>query len=244
MGVHFLGRPFTVYFRKGGERHSVFYKRMPRPKSGDVYERELRITPPDGQPIFNWLVNADDFVKLIAAEEGGGDTGKKLHYHLYVETTRSESWLKKWVYTVARCINGEKGNAVYFSRKPHDRSIGYVVKNNKIVCRHGVDQMFITEWLAKSDEYVKNKSTERKREQRTKQSIYKEMIDAVEKEIQDGHYQPTLDLISSALIRKYSSRGMYPNRNQHELFVIKLLHPYNESFVEQYYTRGLSRGVW
>lgn len=217
---------------------------MPRPKSGDVYTRELRITPPDGERILEWLVNADDFVKLIAAEEGGGDTGKKLHYHLYVETTRSESWLKKWVYTVARCQNGESGNAVYFSRKPHDRTIGYVIKNNHIVCRHGVEQMFIDEWLQKSDDYVKTKAAERKREQRTKQGVYKEMIEQLEKDLKEGRVETSVEEISSALIRKYASRSCYPNRNQHELFVIKLLHPYNDNFVEQYYNRGLSRGVW
>lgn len=214
---------------------------MPKPKSGEVYQRELRITPPDGLPISDWSVNVDDFVKLIAAEEGGGETGKKLHYHLYAETTRSESWLKKWIYTVARCQNGEKGNAVFFTRKPHEQTIGYVIKNNNIVCRHGVDQMYIDEWLKKSDEYVKSKAAARKREQRTKQGIYKEMVEAVEKDLQTGLLVASVEEISTALLRKYSSSNCYPNRNQHEIFVIKLIHPYNDSFVEQFYNRGLFR---
>lgn len=211
---------------------------MPKPKSGEVFVRELRITPPDGVPITDWRVNTDDFVKLIAAEEGGGTTGKKLHYHLYVEITRSETWLKKWIYNIAHCQNGESGNSVFFSRKPHDNTIGYVVKSGNIVCRHGVDQTYIDEWIKKSDEYVKNKSTERKREQRTKQSIYKCMMDEVEEDLKSGFIRGLADEVGGALTYRYYKYSTYPTRSQHEMMVIKLIHPYAEDYVRSYYNKS------
>jgi len=212
---------------------------MPKPKSGELYVRELRITPPDGLPITDWLVNTDDFVKLIAAEEGGEETGKKLHYHLYVETTRSESWLKKWVYKIGHCYGGESGNAVFFSRKVHENTIGYVVKSANIVCRHGVDNMFIDEWIKKSDQYVKDKATARKKIQRSKQGVVSEMVEKVNNNLHDGKVVSSVAEISAALVNYYSSYDCYPNRNQHELLVLKLIHPYNSSYPEMYYMKHL-----
>lgn len=211
---------------------------MPKPKSGEVFQRELRITPPDGLPITDWQANTDDFIKLIAAEEGGGDTGKKLHYHLYVEITRSETWLKKWIYNIAHCHNGESGNSVFFTRKPHENTIGYVVKSGNIVCRHGVDQTYIDEWIKKSNEYVKGKSTERKREQRTKQSIYKCMMDEVESDLKAGHLRGLADDIGTALTERYYKYSTYPTRSQHEMMVIKLIHPYASDYVRSFYNKS------
>jgi len=213
---------------------------MPKPKSGDIYKREFRITPADGLPIAEWHVNDDDFKVLLACEEGGGDTGKRLHYHCYIETTRSESWLKKWVYKIAHCYNGESGNTVYFSRQPHDNTIGYVVKSGNVTVRHGCTQTFIDEWIAKSDEYKRSKESKRKREQRSRIAVIKQIEEEVAKGLHGGLVTTTVEGISEALLRCYAAQCIYPSRMQHELLVIKLIHPYNDHFVRSYYNKTFS----
>lgn len=214
---------------------------MPKAKSGEIYKRELRITPPDQVPITDWKVNADDFVKLLACEEGGVDTEKKLHYHLYIESTRSESWIKKWIYSIAHCYNGESGNAVYFSRQPHEHTIGYVIKSGNVVCRHGIEETFIIEWIAKSDEYKRNKEASRKRQQRSRAGILQSMMDGVASDLKTERIDRTAEAVSEALQDRYITEQVYALRTQHEMMVIKLIHPYDTSFVRSYYNNFLHR---
>lgn len=210
---------------------------MPKPKSGELYVRELRITPPDQNPITDWLVNDEDFKVLLACQEGGDD--KKLHYHIYCESTRSESWVKKWVYKVARCNNGESGNSVYFSRKPHEHTIGYVVKSGNVVCRHGITQTYLDEWISKSAEYKRNKERDRKRAQRSRMSILSDIADAIAKGLHDGSVDRTPEGVSDELLKHYTVEQIYPLRTQHEMMVIKLIHPYCDNFVRSYYQKHL-----
>lgn len=210
---------------------------MPKPKSGEMYIRELRITPPDQNPITEWYVNDEDFKVLLACQEGGDGT-KKLHYHLYMESTRSESWVKKWIYKVSRCIN-ESGNSVYFSRKPHEHTIGYVVKSGNVVCRHGVTQTYLDEWIAKSDEYKRNKDRTRKQQQRSRTTILSNIMDIVAKDLQIDRSIRTTDYISKTLIANYKEHQVYPLKSQHEMMVIKLIHPYDDYFVRSFYEKHL-----
>lgn len=210
---------------------------MPKPKSGDIYIRELRITPPDQQPITDWQVNDSDFKVLLACQEGGQD--KKLHYHLYVECLRSESWLKKWIYSVARCHNGESGNSVYFSRKPHENTIGYVVKQANISCRFGLEQTFIDEWLAKSDDYKRVKERDRKRAQRSRTTILSEIMENIANDLQADRSIRNVRYISQTLIHSYKEANVYPIKSQHEMMVIKLIHPYDDYFVRSFYEKHL-----
>lgn len=212
---------------------------MPKPKSGDLYVRELRITPADGLPITDWKINEDDFKQVIAAEEGGED--KKLHYHLYIESTRSESWIRKWIYSIAHCENGEQGNSVFFSRKPHENTLGYVVKYGNIVVRHGCSQTYIDEWIGKSDQYRKSKESTRKRAQRTRQSMIQEILDQVETDLKANSIDRTVHGITDALLYNFKLNGLYPMKNQFEMMVIKLIHPYNDNFVRLFYTNNLLR---
>lgn len=211
---------------------------MPKPKSGELYIRELRITPPDALPITDWQVNDDDFKVLIACQEGGDD-GKKLHYHIYMESHRSESWVKKWVYKIAHCYNGESGNTVYFSRKPHENTIGYVVKCGNVVCRHGVMQTFIDEWLIKSNEYKATKERDRKRVQRSRATIIQTIMDKLESDLHAGILIHSVEAVSESLLNSYATEKVYPSRSQHEMMVIKLIHPYVPTFVRSYYEKHL-----
>lgn len=214
---------------------------MPRRKTNpdELYIRELRITPPDGKPITDWKIADTDFKKVIAAEEGGPPTGKALHYHLYVESMRSESWIKKWVYSIAHCYNGEQGNSVWFSRKPHDHTIGYVVKHGNIVVRHGVEDTFITEWLAKSEQYKRDKSAESKRKQRVEKAFTHQVKDKI---VEQLAYQPTLRNtrdVTALILDEYATAGkVFPNRTTVENLIATILYGYEHELVFAFYLRS------
>ena len=212
---------------------------MPKPKSGELYIRELRITPPDGLPITEWKVTEDDFKVCVAAEEGGDE--KRLHYHLYIESFRSETWIKKWIYSIAHCYNGESGNSVFFTRKPHENTIAYVVKYGNVVVRHGCSQTYIDEWITKSNEYRQNKESIRKRVQRSRQGIIKQICEEVASGLKGGSVEPSWDTIADELLNYFKLHDIYPIRSQFELMVIKLIHPYKPEFVRSFYTNSFSR---
>lgn len=217
---------------------------MPRPKRDPdaIYCRELRITPPDGLPIEDFRENKGDFKVLIAAQEGGEGTDKRLHYHLYVETHRSESWLKTWIYSIAHCYNGESGNAVFFSRKPHDNTIGYVVKHGLIVARHGCTQTYIDEWLAKSEQYCRAKESSRKRRQRMNQVFTFELLATVRKKLAETPDLRTPHETHKLVLAEYNeAKKQYPTRSTMESLIVTLLHPYDETLVRAFYLRAFER---
>lgn len=207
---------------------------------------ELRITPPDGLPITDWQLNLevlgkprDHFKKLIAAEEGGEGTGKALHYHVYLETWRSATWIKKWVYTIAHCHNGEQGNAVFFSRKPHEHTIGYVVKHGNIVVRYGVEETFITEWIAKSEQYKRDKAAESKRKQRVEKSFTQSVRESIATQLESRHeLRNTRDVLNMILMEYHGHGKVFPNRSTVENLTATLLYPYQEDLIAAFYLRG------
>jgi len=215
---------------------------MPRPKidPNSLYVRELRITPPDGLPITEWKQTEDDFKQLIVAEEGGTNE-VRLHYHAYVESFRSETWIKKWIYSIAHCYNGESGNAVFFSRKPHDNTIGYVVKHGNVVVRHGCSQTFIDEWLAKSDEYRKAKDTSRKREQRLSKVFTQDVLKKVVEKVKTDQSLREPDLVLSLILQEYQAHNkIFPSRTQVENLICTVLHPYKDHLVRSFYLKSFS----
>lgn len=211
---------------------------MPRPKSdpSSVYVRELRITPPDGQRIVDWKITDKDFKLAIIAEEGGTDE-VRLHYHAYIETLRSESWIKTWIYSIAHCYNGESGNAVFFSRKPHDHTIGYVVKHGHVVVRHGCPQTTIDEWIGKSDEYKRSKEAERKRIQRIAKSFTQQVFQEI---VSETSAHPTPSEIIYLILTKYKdNKKMLPSRNVVDTLVVSLLNA-KGCDVSAFYLRSFS----
>lgn len=214
---------------------------MPRPRKNpdELLKRELRITPPNEERIEDWLLD-DKVIKFVAFEEGGGDTGKKLHYHCYIETTMTSQALPKWIYRVANCIEtGERGNAVFFTRAPHEHTFGYISKEHKCVISHGILQRTLDEWFTQSAEYVKQRATVRKREQRTRsdelQNIYDLVALELEQKVIQSEIMPT---IYSVLEKCHSSGIRFPARTQMEQMVIKLLYRYNAQIAGLYYARS------
>lgn len=213
---------------------------MPRTKANpdELLTLELRITPPDGQLITDWQVTDKDFKQVIAAKEGGTEDCR-LHYHAYVECLRSRTWLIKWIYSIARCNNGEQGNAVFFTRKPHDNTIGYVVKHGDVVVRHGCSETFITEWLNKSDEYRRAKEAGRKRRQRIEKSFTQEVRNKVVARLEESRDLRTPEGVLTLILAEYSeAKKVYPNRSTIENIIVTVLHPYEPSLTRAFYLRN------
>lgn len=212
---------------------------MPRIKANpdDLLILELRITPPDGLPITDWQINSD-FKQLIAAQEGGTPECR-LHYHAYVECLRSRTWLIKWIYSIAHCTNGEQGNAVFFTRKPHNNTIGYVVKHGNIVVSHGCSQTFITDWLVKSDEYRRAKDTERKRTQRVEKSFTQQVHKSIVATLHESRDLRTPDSVLALILAQYrEANKIYPNRTTIENLIVTVLHPYDDYMARAFYLRN------
>jgi len=213
---------------------------MPRTKANpdELLILELRITPPDGKPIEDWQVNDTDFKQLIAAQEGGTEDCR-LHYHAYVECLRSRTWLIKWIYNIARCTHGEQGNAVFFTRKPHDNTIGYVVKHGNVVVRHGCSETFITEWLNKSDEYRRAKESDRKRRQRVEKSFTQDVRKKVVERLKESRELRTPDSVLTLILAEYQEANkVYPNRTTVENLIVTVLHPYDAYIARAFYLRN------
>jgi len=213
---------------------------MPRPKHNpdEVLTLELRITPPDGKPIEDWKIQAEDFRQVIAAEEGGDDDCR-LHYHLYIETLRSRSWITKWVYSIAHCHNGETGNSVFFSRKPHDNTIGYVVKSGNVVVRHGCSQTFIDEWLLKSEQYRKDKDSARAKSKRLKKSFTQAVLQNIVERVRDAPELRTPEQVLQLILAEYHEAKMiFPSRTTVENLIITVLYPYNQGITSAFYLRS------
>lgn len=219
-----------------------------RPKKTDtVLELEVRITPPDQQPITQWLVEQDEAVQqLLSCEEGTTNGEPKLHYHCLIRTTHSRTWLTKWIYTVARCIEtGEKGNAVFFTRKPHEHSIGYVLKHNAIVCRKGYEQQFVDEWILKSKQYRTDKETERKRDQRSRKYQQAEIMETLKKGLHDATIERSVEGIAQVILNEFRFRNLLlPTRSQIEQMILTQLYPYNQQFVQSMLIRHLTENYF
>lgn len=213
-----------------------------RPKKSDaVLEVELRITPPDQKQITEWYSDTDDIEKLLCCKEGGEGTDKQLHYHCYLKTSRTRTWMTEWIYRVARCKDtGERGNAVFFSRKLHENSIGYIVKQGDVAHRKGIDDRYINEYIAKSEEYCRAKETKRKREQRTRKAQVDEILELVKNHLKETPGDRYVEGIAQMLLSEFHLRNLLlPSRSTLETIILTLLFPYNPDHVRSIYTRNL-----
>lgn len=212
---------------------------MPRPKNDEnsITELEIRITPPDQQRIVQWEL--DEFITLVVAEEGEPNGTLRLHYHGYLKTSRSKSWIRDWIYRITKTEHGQlNGNALYFSRRPHEYTYGYIVKSGNVVVRHGISQTTLDEWLTDSKEYCKQKESRRKQQQRTRAVELNDIFDEIEKELKEGKCYRSIDtVVDRTLSLCYHKQVRFPARTQMEQFVLKAMYSYDMSMVRSYYTR-------
>lgn len=213
---------------------------MPRTKVNpdELLILELRITPPDGNPIEDWQVSDQNFKMCLAAKEGGTEN-VRLHYHAYVECKRSRTWLIKWIYSIARAPDGVKGNTVFFSGKPHANTLGYVVKHGDIVVRHGCSETFVDEWLAKSAQYQKDRAASKKRQQRVEKSFTQQVRSKVVERLVGAPELRTPSQVLPLILQYYHEADkVYPNRSAIENLIVSVLHPYDPQLVAAFYLRS------
>lgn len=208
---------------------------MPRPKvSLEDVELEVRITPPDQKEIIDWKTEELDIVVMF--QEGEPNGSPKLHYHGYIKTKRSKSWIRNWIHNIT---NSNGGNAVYFTRKPHDHTYGYIAKSGRCVCRVGVSQTFIDEWLIKSSDYRKQKETDRKRRSRTREDELAEIVKRVEIQLKENRIRHNADEVIQAMLDEcYHFDVRFPTRTQMDHIVLKLMYPYDQYLVRLFYKKS------
>lgn len=215
---------------------------MPKPLSGKILQLEIRLTPYDQQPITERDLQpyVEHIDKLVLCEEGSPNGSPKLHYHGFIETKKSESWLRKVLRELTHCTDQSiNGNSLYFTRKPHEHTFGYIVKSGNVTHRHGFTQTTIDDWLTQSDQYAKNKSAERKRKQRTRADELDEITESIKRGLHDGSIQRNVSSIIDAFIgmcHQFNCR--LPPRSQMDLHVLKLIHPYDNYLVRSFYMKS------
>lgn len=218
---------------------------MPRPVSGEVYKKEIRVTPYDQEPITDTDLEPfiDHLQKIVLYCEGEPNGSPKLHYHGYIETLKSETWVRQMLRKLSHCEDPKvNGNVLFFTRNPHDNTFGYISKCSGIVVRKGYDQSTLDEWVTRSAEYLKQKEAGRKREQRTRQKELSDITDLVATELKDGDCQRNpLSVIARYLSLCHQGNVHLPTRSQLDLVVLKLLYPYDQYVVRSYYERSFER---
>jgi len=222
---------------------------MPRGKPATKENQyEIRLTPSDGEPITDWKCIERPGTEIVICEEGGGDTGKALHYHGYLKTTISEKYMPTLCKKLARedpeyyeiWDDGEKhytkkGGCVYSCVQPHENTIGYVVKCRKIVYRYGFTDRHIEEFFEKSDQYNRDKGKENKRKTREKQKGLLDAVQHIRNEIKERHMSNDVLSIYRAFVTFYGERPL-PSRSILETAIMNLV---DDAARQVYYLKNI-----
>lgn len=158
----------------------------PKKTEGELRCLDVRLTPFGGEVTF--APQTEDFKVFLACREGGEGTNKALHYHIYCETLRSDTWLTKHWYALTK-YDVAVGNKAFRQRTAHDNTIGYVVKEGRVVCRHGCTDLFVNEWYDKSKQYRSDAEADRKQKQRLSQKSLDDIVKEVEQDPIDINLQ-------------------------------------------------------
>jgi len=212
-----------------------------KPLSGKVLKLEIRVTPYDQQPIVIDESDLHMFEQLLLCEEGTPNGVPRLHYHGYIETKKSESWVRSFLRKIAHEPDNEKvnGNSLYFTRKPHEHTFGYIIKSGNVCYRHNISQTTLDGWLETSNQYAKDKSTERKRKQRTRDDELATVVKTVEEDLKKHSIPRDASSIIDRILAICSQDQIrFPSRTQMDMFVLKLIHPYDQYLVRSFYMRS------
>lgn len=216
---------------------------MPRKPSGEILKLECRLTPPDQQPITDWYESDLQPTVLLVAGEGVPDGTPRLHYHIYLETKISKSSVRLWILKVLdKHIDKNvkyNGNSLYFTRQPHDHTIPYIVKSRNVLVRTGITQSVLEDYFKSSDEYNKQKSNARKKQQRTRLDEYQDLYTTLKEDIDNRSLSTNVDdVVSRCLAVCYQKSYEFPTRQTMDKLVLKLLYPHNEYLVRSFYTKS------
>jgi len=204
-----------------------------RPKvEGELKEWDIRLTPTDQVEIdFNDAFEIEDFKALLVCKEGEPNGTPRLHYHIYAKTNRSDSYLDSILSKAGRATPTHKGNAVFSKRKKHEGTLGYIVKGGYVVVRHGLNDTYMEELFKRSDDYKKNKETERKKVQRKEESFLCQIM----KEDEVKRLTEPLEITSFILKRYRESDKRFPTRSMIESAVMSIQYDINPRLAVEYY---------
>jgi len=198
---------------------------------------DVRITPSDQTRIV-FDPTPEDFLVFVACEEGGTDD-LRLHYHIYCESNRSETYLDKLFNQWGRATATAKGNTIFSKRKAHEGTIGYCVKGGNVVARHGWTDLFLEEMLTKSSDYRKDIANTKKRALRQKENFLAQILKEVAEQLLT-ELSPTPQKVMALILSKYDKLNVrLPNRNTLETAVMTLLYRKTPDYVISWYSRNL-----
>lgn len=219
------------------------------PKPVERHERELRITPPDGVRPTSWdVAPRNEVSKLVVCEEGGEGTGKQLHYHLVIESTYSDEMIKSWIRKVLHYVGFTLGNQIFRSAKTHERTFGYVVKENTCVELFGYTQEQYDTWVVESDTYRRELETERRNKQRLRSQNRSKQLRTVEERVLAMCQSGTINVHPPPIIRAIlheckESNVDWPTRTQMDNMVNRIrwdCSPQDKEEVVEYYAKSFS----
>jgi len=214
---------------------------MPKPLSGKVLKLEVRITPYDQQPITIDDEDLQHLDKILLCREGTPNGTPRLHYHGYIETLKSETWIRSLLRKISHAPDNEKinGNALYFTRKPHDHTFGYIIKSGNIDIRRGFTQTTLDEWIEQSSQYSKDIAATRKRKQRTREDELKCVVEQIEKDLHNHSINRNVSSIIDRFLAICTAESVrFPTRAQMDMYVLKLIHPYDQYMVRSFYLKS------
>lgn len=206
-----------------------------RPKvEGELKEWDIRLTPTDQVEVDFSALDLSDFKMLLICKEGEPNGQPRLHYHMYASTTRSDNYIDNLLNKLGKATDTVKGNAVFSKRKKHDGTIGYVVKNGCVKVRHGITDQYLTEIFKKSEDYRKEKESERKRASRGDENF----LGNIMKDPEVKRLTDALEL-TRVILQRYKDNGKrLPNRSAVESAVMTLMHDHDSEFVVRHYSRA------
>lgn len=210
---------------------------MPR-KTGTarLQEFEIRITPTDQLPITKeHIIESDLNVAdiIVMCEEGEPNGRPVLHYHMYVKAKISPSKMDQICSKLGRATREIKGNSVFSCKLAHDHTIGYIVKNKKLIYSNQ-NQTMIDHYFAQSDEYNRQKEASRKRASRKQE---KTLADILKEVVVDN--SSTASSITKDILQKYHENQIrFPSRTTMETMVMTLYYKEKPLEVEGFYTKN------
>lgn len=203
-----------------------------------VVEYEFRLTPPAQQAVDDWKLK-ETFQIVVIFTEGEPHGSPKLHYHGYIKATCGLKTIQRWLNEVAESDkHGVSGNAVFFTRRVHEHTFGYISKLRNCVLRHGTDQTTLDEWYASSEQYLKEKVTEKKRKERTRAEELAPIWERVKTDLKSVQSPDPSYVVNQVLYRCWEANVRFPTRMALESFVIHALYEKRPEITQIYFQKA------
>lgn len=218
-------------------------RRRGRPKKEDaeVLAWSIRLAPCDGEEIdFAQHIKPDDFPKFIAGREVGKENGE-LHYHIYAETPRSDTYLKTLFYKMARWTpHYPVGNSVFSKKTAHSNTKNYLVKEEDVAFQHGFTTDELDAMVERHREYRRDLESAKKARTRKTQNTLKNFTDEAILWISEN-WDASLDRprsIAKFILSKYNEGNLpFPSRSQLENAVLRAMYKFDPDYVLNQYTK-------